>query len=140
MIRRVVFDTSSLVSAAIRPGGIPDQVYTRAIGSSELCTSSQHLTELEQVLRREHFNRYVSLDSRLNFLQIFSENAKVFVVPTATFETLRDICRDANDQFVLALAVTAQAGLIVSSDNDLLVLHPWRSIQILTPRQYLESY
>ena len=37
----------------------------------------------------------------------------------------------------LALALVAEADAIVSSDEDLLVLHPWREIQILTPAGFI---
>ncbi|MGA9865203.1 MAG: hypothetical protein WBQ75_02045 [Acetobacteraceae bacterium] len=37
----------------------------------------------------------------------------------------------------LELALAAGATLIVSSDNDLLILSPWRGIPILRPAEYL---
>jgi predicted nucleic acid-binding protein len=37
---------------------------------------------------------------------------------------------------LLALALTGHADFILSGDQDLLVLHPFRNIDILTPRQY----
>jgi predicted nucleic acid-binding protein len=35
------------------------------------------------------------------------------------------------------LALAAGAGAIVSGDQDLLVLHPWRGVRILRPAEYL---
>jgi predicted nucleic acid-binding protein len=35
------------------------------------------------------------------------------------------------------VALAAQASAIVSSDHELLVLHPWRTILILRPAEYL---
>jgi len=49
-------------------------------------------------------------------------------------------CRDTSDDIILALAVSANADVIVSSDNDLLTLHPWRGISILTPAQFLDQF
>ncbi|MEO9189015.1 MAG: putative toxin-antitoxin system toxin component, PIN family [Acetobacteraceae bacterium] len=46
-------------------------------------------------------------------------------------------CRDAKDNKYLELAPAAGATLIVSSDNDLLTLSPWRGIPILRPAEYL---
>ena len=46
-------------------------------------------------------------------------------------------CRDAKDDKYLELAFAAGAGVIVSSDADLLVLHPWRGVRILRPAEYL---
>jgi putative PIN family toxin of toxin-antitoxin system len=46
-------------------------------------------------------------------------------------------CRDAKDNIYLELALVAGAATIVSSDIDLLVLHPWRGVRILRPSAYL---
>ena len=46
-------------------------------------------------------------------------------------------CRDAKDNKYLELALAAGADIIVSSDEDLLVLHPWRGVRILRPVEYL---
>jgi uncharacterized protein len=47
------------------------------------------------------------------------------------------VCRDPDDDWILAAALAAQGGLIVTGDKDLLVLDPWEGIRILTPRQCL---
>ena len=57
----------------------------------------------------------------------------VRVVPV---EHLTD-CRDAKDNKYLEVAAAADATLIVSSDNDLLVLDPWRGVRIVRPAEYL---
>jgi predicted nucleic acid-binding protein len=46
-------------------------------------------------------------------------------------------CRDPKDNQFLALALVAEANLLISSDEDLLVLHPWRGIPIVTPALFL---
>ena len=45
--------------------------------------------------------------------------------------------RDAADDRVLEVAVNGRATTIVTGDRDLLVLHPFRGIVIVTPREYL---
>lgn len=45
--------------------------------------------------------------------------------------------RDPKGNIHLELASTAGAGTIVSSDGDLLALHPWRGVRILWPADYL---
>lgn len=49
-------------------------------------------------------------------------------------------CRDPKDDKFLDVAINGQASCIVSGDNDLLVLDPFRGIEILTPRDFLERY
>ncbi|HEY3624349.1 MAG TPA: putative toxin-antitoxin system toxin component, PIN family [Roseiarcus sp.] len=46
-------------------------------------------------------------------------------------------CRDPKDDKYLELALAAGAETIVSSDDDLLVLHPWCGVRILRPADYV---
>jgi uncharacterized protein len=47
------------------------------------------------------------------------------------------VCRDPKDDKFLELAVSGQANHIVSGDDDLLVLHPFRGVAIVTPAAFL---
>lgn len=49
-----------------------------------------------------------------------------------------DVCRDKKDNMVLELAIEGNAILIVSGDDDLLSLNPFKGIQIITARAFLE--
>jgi putative PIN family toxin of toxin-antitoxin system len=46
-------------------------------------------------------------------------------------------CRDPRDDKFLEVAVHGRADLIVTGDTDLLALHPFRGISILTPAEYV---
>lgn len=140
MTVNVVFDTSCLVSAALRPLSIPDQAVTLALIRCQICSSNDALTELHNVLQRQRFDSYVSLDSRLAFFEAIRAHSQMFTMPESLMTAVRGNCRDAGDDFILALAAAAHAGVIVSSDKDLLVLHPWRGIAILTPAQFLDEF
>ena len=48
-------------------------------------------------------------------------------------------CRDPQDNKFLELAASGRALCIVSGDQDLLVLHPFRGIPIVTPRGFLDE-
>ena len=48
------------------------------------------------------------------------------------------VCRDPKDDKFLEVAVHGQADAIVTGDQDLLNLNPFRGIAILTPREYVE--
>ena len=58
----------------------------------------------------------------------------VTIVPQAAM--VRE-CRDPKDDKFLELALDGQADLLVTGDEDLLALHPWRGIPILSPANYL---
>lgn len=133
----MVFDTSSLISAALRVGSIPSRALRRALAEWEVRACRESLAELEVVLRRKHLERYLPESDRSRFVAWYRGGVTVFSVGDSDLIRLSPRCRDPKDNVFLALARTAQATVIVSSDNDLLVLHPWQGIAILTPAQFL---
>jgi putative PIN family toxin of toxin-antitoxin system len=139
MSRRVVFDTSTLVSAALRVGSIPYQALLGALATCDLCVCAETLAELEQVLNRERFDRYLDLTSRIEFVSLIRRNGHLFLVENVDLVGIEPTCRDRKDNKFLALALAAESELLVSSDEDLLVLHPWRRVSILTPREFLSQ-
>lgn len=135
-IRRVILDTSTLVSAAIRTGSVPNQVLVKALRTCEVCASAETLDELAQVLDRKKFDRYLDKESRRAFVVLVRRHLRLFTVQPADLEAVDPPCRDPEDSKFLALALASEADTLVSSDEDLLVLHPWRGIRILTPTQF----
>ncbi len=140
MISKVVVDASCLLSAAIRPFSIPDQAVTLALRACQFCSSIRALDELQQVLQRRRFDSYVDLSSRMVFLETIRLHSQMFTLTKSILSEVKGSCRDPNDDHILALALVAQADMIVSSDQDLLVLNPWRGIAILTPAQFLAEF
>jgi hypothetical protein len=67
-VHRVVFDSSTLVSAALRLDSIPHQALLRAVRFCDLCASEATLDELKEVLAREKFRRYLPGAARQKFL------------------------------------------------------------------------
>lgn len=88
--------------------------------------------EIAQVLSRPKFARALGEDRRREILELLSA-AAVWVEP----EELVTECRDAKDNKYLDLAAAAGAEVIVSGDDDLLVLDPWRGIRILRAADFL---
>ena len=137
MLRRVVLDTSTLVSAALRVGSIPHQALLKALGSCEFCASSATLNELEQVLKRDKFDSYLDAETRLAFVALIRQHTHLFGVQEADELSVQPACRDPKDNKFLALALVCEADAIISSDNDLLALNLWRSIPVLTPAGFV---
>jgi uncharacterized protein len=136
-IRRVILDTSTLVSAALRIGSVPHQALLKALASCDVCASTETLDELEQVLDRDKFDRYLDRELRRSFVALMRRHMHLFAVQDADREAVEPPCRDPKDNQFLALALAAEANALVSSDEDLLVLHPWRGIAIVTPADFL---
>jgi putative PIN family toxin of toxin-antitoxin system len=138
--QRVVFDTSTVVGAALRVGSTPHEALSFAFDHFDLCASAETLAELEEVLDRAKFDRYVNREKRQIFVANLKRRVHLFVVPNATVIETDPPCRDPKDNPFLALALIAEADVLVSSDQDLLILNPWHGIPILSPAQFLAAY
>ena len=138
LVERVVLDTSTLVGAILLPRSVPRQAFMQALARATLCASPATLAELERVLLRKKFDRYLDRDSRLDFFQRYRNQVLLFPVTEAAESALPQACRDPRDNKFLALAAHCSADVLVSSDDDLLALNPWQDIPILTPAQFLK--
>ena len=130
--RPIVIDTGVLISAAIRPQSVPALALERALRHYEVCASSATLGELQQVLLRPKFDRYVSAAQRQFFLDGIVPHLRMVEVIQQITE-----CADPKDDKFLTLALTVNAELIVASDPHLTQMHPWRGIPILPPAAFL---
>lgn len=131
---RIVVDTSVVVSALLLPRSLPRQAFDAAVSRGKLLVSEFTAAELDNVLRRPKFNRYVSEEKRLEFFAALVREAEEVEVKEVIAE-----CRDPKDDKFLELAVSGNASHILSGDADLLVLHPFRGIAILTPHAFLRE-
>lgn len=77
-------------------------------------------------------NQFLIIYHRLRFIAAFIRDTTLVDVADVVTK-----CRDAKDNKFLELAVTGYAACIVSGDGDLLVLHPFRGIPIVTPQAFL---
>lgn len=93
------------------------------------------LDELYASLLKPKHEQYASVTQRLSYFETFKLHATVVAVATTV-----TACRDAKDDKVLELAVSASVLIIVSGDRDLLTLNPFRGIEILTPRQFVAEF
>jgi uncharacterized protein len=131
--RRFVLDTNIIVSAVFFPKGLPLQAMDLAEQQGKILTSETTFAELSDVLRRPRFERYASLADREEFLRDFAENAEFVEIRESIVA-----CRDPKDDQYLSLAINGRAECIVTGDEDLLVLNPFREVPILTARMFLE--
>ena len=133
----VVIDTNVLLSAAMLPKSKPAQAVhgvTRAQAGLTLAMSDAVWAELMDVLYRPKLDKYLSSARRAEFVQLLEESAQWMEPSTAVLD-----CRDLRDNKFLELALAAETRHLVSGDADLLVLTPWRGIQILTPAQFIST-
>lgn len=136
---RAVFDTSTLVSAALRVGSTPHRALTHALQIGEVCICASTLSELTGVLMRTKFDRFQPVQTRQEFADFVRHHSTWFDVSEAQISGVTPCCRDPKDNQFLALSQICAATVLVSSDADLLVLHPWQGIPVLTPAAFLAA-
>lgn len=131
---RVVVDTNVLISAALRHQGLPRAVLDglRA-GNGVLLFSSETFEELRNRLQHQKFDRYVDREVRAIYL------AQLVVVSERVSITGAKLgCRDRDDDKLLETALMGEADCLITGDRDLLEMHPFHGIPILTPAVFLE--
>lgn len=129
-----VFDTNVLISALLFNKSKPAQAFFAALRNGEVLVSADTISELGEVLGREKFDKYLTDEERERFLRSLLQNARLVEV----HEKIR-ACRDPKDDKFLELTVSGAADYIVSGDNDLLTLQPFKNVQILTPETFLNT-
>ena len=127
---RILFDTNVLVSA-FTSLGLCHQAYERALASADILTSRRLLDELHGSLVEK-----MKIDASLSD-EILAELDNEFEI-IEPMPLSKSICRDEDDDWVLAAALAGRSEIIVSGDKDLLVLKQFLGIKILSPRQFIE--
>lgn len=124
----IVVDTNVFVAALIAKG-LCHEVVIRGLGSCTVATSKALLDELERTLRAK-FTLGPAGTAFLAQLRL-----RVRLVEPAPLQSR--VSRDVYDDMVLATAVAANANLIVTGDQDLLVIGRFQGIDIVSPRDFL---
>jgi uncharacterized protein len=132
--RRLVLDTDVLVSASLRVGYVPREAFLKARAEGILLASEQTLAEFREVLQRKKFDPFIEQAVRENIVAEYRRNCTVVSIGAPIH-----ICRDQRDDKFLELAVHGRADAIVTGDEDLLALNPFRGIAIVTPAEYLKQ-
>lgn len=134
---RVVIDTNVLVSAIIRPQSVTAQVLHRLrLRHYQLLASHATLDELVTTIYRPRLRvKYGLTEDVLRPVLKLIYLRSIILQPQLKIAA----CRDPKDDIYLEVATAGQADAIVTGDGDLLALHPFRSIPIITPREFLVS-
>ena len=130
---RFVFDTNVIISAVLFNNSVPGRAFIRALNHGRILVSKALVGELSRVLGRDRFDRYVTHEERDAFLSSLIRESSLIEISQAV-----QVCRDPKDDQILELAVNGNATYIVTGDADLLVLNPFRGIEIVTPAEFLK--
>lgn len=133
---RAVIDTNVLLSGLLWRGQPHALLEHVRIGTLVMVSSPALLAELTDVIGRAKFDAILvrTKTTRERALEEVRQLAEV--IEPAPLPA--PVCRDPDDDAVLALALAAKVDLIVSGDEDLLVLQVFEGIPIVAPTQALQ--
>jgi len=124
----LLLDTNVLVAALVARGTCSD-LLEHCVRHHIVITSRPLLDELRDVLTRKFRQRPTDVRATVRLF----EDTFTLVTPVALEAPA---CRDPDDDVVLATAFAGESAAIVSGDQDLLVLDPYRGIRVLTPSAF----
>lgn len=134
-VRRII-DTNALLSGLLWQGTPHALLNLARNGTVELITNLDLLKEFSDVIQRPKFANILQRTSRTpaRILAELRQLSEIVVTPPLPVP----MCRDPDDDAVLACAIAAKVDVIVSGDDDLLTMKQFQGIPILTPAEALQ--
>ena len=127
----IVLDTNVLIAAFIARG-VCAELLEHCILQHEVVVSQPILDELgRHLVGKFKFSQEVA-DEVLNVLR-----SQTRIVAPRPLE--QSVCRDPDDDNILAVAISAECDCIITGDEDLLILKKYEGIDILSPRDFLSK-
>lgn len=120
---RIVFDTNVLLAAFITHGASAE-VFDHCLAQHAIISSSFILEEVEDKLLNKFQFPDDKVEDLVRFLTLETEMVQIAALPN-------QVCRDADDDMILATALAGAAECILSGDKDLLDLKSYEGIPIL---------
>jgi len=130
---RLVVDTNIMIRALLSPGPAR-KFFELAPLAHELFYHAEQLDELRDVAARPRLNVAPEAVAEL------TERIERYGRRVDSDLDAKMDCRDPKDDYVLALSLASGAEAILSEDDDLLVLDPWRGIRIMRLFQFLQDH
>lgn len=127
-----IFDASSVIGAALKAESVPMRALLDARRRGLIALSGPVYAEIAEVLSRPKFATAISPVRREEILALITTDAVWFDGGEAVAD-----CPDPDDNKYLELALWSGATVIVSSDKHLLAMHPWRTVMVLRPAEYI---
>ena len=129
---KVIFDTNVWISFLIGKRLLQIQEYI-ADGRITIVTTRQLLNEIQIVSERSKIKKYFPKDSVNELIELLETIAVEIEIQSTHF-----INRDPKDNFLLDLIDFSKADYLVTGDKDLLEHNPFKTAEILTPKEFEE--
>ena len=130
---RLVVDTNIFISAGLKQGSLPHIALHQASQRCVLLRSAVTEAQFFAVIARSCLAPLIAPAAREWLTQIMATAESVSITERVV------ACRDPTDDKFLELAVNGHADLILTGDNDVLVLNPFRGIPIVSPAAFVHG-
>ena len=127
---KCVVDNNVLISAALSKGA-PFRILEHLIKNNALIFSKETIGELSSRIIKPKFDKYVSAEDREAYVNNLILSADLVII-----DNLIQGCRDRDDDKFLETAVKGDARFIISGDQDLLTMHRFEGIDIVTVQEF----
>ena len=127
---KLVLDTNVLLSAVLVPGTCRELLKGQAL-LHDWFTSSELVAELAEKLA----GKLDLAPERTPFFLVYQRRVRL----VSPLPLPARVCRDPDDDLVLATALAAQADVIITGDKDLLTLKTHGGVRIRSPRQFMDA-
>ena len=135
MPKSIVLDSNLMVSAILNPEGIRALAIDLADTNFDVVRSKDTTNELVEVMRRDKFDRFATVEDRVFRVQTYIEATRLVTVNVHVTD-----CADPKDNKFLELAIAAKATVIVSGDKKHLVsMSPYKGIAIIRVRDFVDN-
>jgi uncharacterized protein len=125
---KIVLDSNILV-AAVATRGACAELFARVLSVHRYAVHAQILAEVQNALLEKFKVPPAKVEATITLLR---DTATLLEAPPLQ----PGVCRDPDDDGILALAHAFGAEVLVTGDQDLLVLNPWEGIPIVRPREF----
>jgi putative PIN family toxin of toxin-antitoxin system len=131
---KAVFDTNVLIAAFLTEGICSGLLIRARKQAFNLVLCDDIIREFEGILIKK-FKLTPTDISEIS--AIVSEAASEIL---HNLDPIPNICRDPNDDMIIACAIDAAADYIVTGDEDLLILKRYKDIVIINPRNFVALF
>ncbi len=126
---KIFFDTNVIISSFITHGHA-SELFEHCLSTHECYTSDFVLSELEKNLRNKFGYSKTEVKIALDYIK---ENLNII---KKYLKLEKKICRDTDDDNIMAASISVKVDCIVTGDNDLKVLKNFKGINIVSPKDF----
>lgn len=125
---KIFFDTNVLIAS-----------FLGSYSCAEIIEDAYHHYD---VIYTDHLIKEINkvLDNKFHFdkklIKEFIDFIENYFIYGKTAGKIEKVCRDKNDDYILADALINNIDFIITGDNDLLELNKYKSIRIILPKDY----